>query len=348
MAGDRRIGALAALAGLRSRHGGRLRVAARPPRAGGGVRGRRRAGAGRTRPSRRCSPPSSRAAWAAIGAATTGRSGPHAVTALRHRRRHPGRRRLPRRAASTIRSRRRCCSWRGDWSSLDARRVGIVGTRNATGPGCEFAATARPRVSRPTVSRSCPDSPRASTAQPTAASCGSTASRRRRSSPTVPTRPTRVSTASCGTPSRRRAADLGVAAGHRAGEVPVPAAQPHHRRAQRGARRGREPRARRFADDGEGGARAVHRRHGRARVGQQPRRRRNQPTDPRRGDTGHRRRRRARWRSGSTTVTPTGGLRSPTAAAWRRGRRARALSCRPVHARRRSSPISDFRSPRRR
>ena len=24
---------------------------------------------------------------------------------------------------------------RGDWSSLDARRVGIVGTRNATGPG---------------------------------------------------------------------------------------------------------------------------------------------------------------------------------------------------------------------
>jgi DNA processing protein len=28
---------------------------------------------------------------------------------------------------------------RGDWSSLDARRVGIVGTRNATGPGCEFA-----------------------------------------------------------------------------------------------------------------------------------------------------------------------------------------------------------------
>lgn len=28
---------------------------------------------------------------------------------------------------------------RGDWSSLDARRIGIVGTRNATGPGCEFA-----------------------------------------------------------------------------------------------------------------------------------------------------------------------------------------------------------------
>ncbi|MDF2732495.1 MAG: dprA [Desertimonas sp.] len=29
--------------------------------------------------------------------------------------------------------------WRGDWSALDARRVGIVGTRNATGPGRDFA-----------------------------------------------------------------------------------------------------------------------------------------------------------------------------------------------------------------
>lgn len=28
---------------------------------------------------------------------------------------------------------------RGDWLALDARRVGIVGTRNATGPGCEFS-----------------------------------------------------------------------------------------------------------------------------------------------------------------------------------------------------------------
>jgi DNA processing protein len=31
--------------------------------------------------------------------------------------------------------------WRGDWSVLEARRVGIVGTRNATGPGRDFAAT---------------------------------------------------------------------------------------------------------------------------------------------------------------------------------------------------------------
>jgi DNA processing protein len=31
--------------------------------------------------------------------------------------------------------------WRGDWSALDARRVGIVGTRNATGPGRAFADT---------------------------------------------------------------------------------------------------------------------------------------------------------------------------------------------------------------
>lgn len=30
--------------------------------------------------------------------------------------------------------------WRGDWSALVGRRVGIVGTRNATGPGREFAA----------------------------------------------------------------------------------------------------------------------------------------------------------------------------------------------------------------
>lgn len=31
--------------------------------------------------------------------------------------------------------------FRGDWTALDVRRVGIVGTRNATGPGCDFAAT---------------------------------------------------------------------------------------------------------------------------------------------------------------------------------------------------------------
>ncbi len=30
--------------------------------------------------------------------------------------------------------------WRGDWSVIDARRVGIVGTRNATAPGRDFAA----------------------------------------------------------------------------------------------------------------------------------------------------------------------------------------------------------------
>lgn len=29
--------------------------------------------------------------------------------------------------------------WRGNWPALDARRVGIVGTRNATGPGRDFA-----------------------------------------------------------------------------------------------------------------------------------------------------------------------------------------------------------------
>ncbi len=31
--------------------------------------------------------------------------------------------------------------FRGQWSAFDARRVGVVGTRNATGPGCTFAAT---------------------------------------------------------------------------------------------------------------------------------------------------------------------------------------------------------------
>jgi DNA processing protein len=30
--------------------------------------------------------------------------------------------------------------FRGDWTALDSRRVGVVGTRNATGPGREFAA----------------------------------------------------------------------------------------------------------------------------------------------------------------------------------------------------------------
>ena len=62
------------------------------------------------------------------------------------------------------------------------------------------------------------------------------------------------STPRCGPRScERGAAAVGVAARHAARGVPVPAAQPHPRRAQRGAGRRREPRARRLADHRPGG-----------------------------------------------------------------------------------------------
>ena len=87
---------------------------------------------------------------------------------------------------------------------------------------------------------------------------------------------------------------LRVAAGNGARGVPLPAAQPHPRRAQRGARRRREPRARRIADHRPGGDRAVDRRDGRSRLGPQPGRGRHQPAAPRRRGARHVRRRRAR------------------------------------------------------
>ena len=148
--------------------------------------------------------------------------------------------------------------------------------------------------------------------------------------------------------ARRRPAAVGVAAGHGARAVPVPAAQPHPRRAQRGARGRREPRARRIADHGARGARAVGRGDGRARVGAQPGRRRHQPAAPRRRRAGHRRRRRA----GRARARPPAGRRAGyDPRPLPRGDRGAACSSAAGPTRARSttsSPTSACRSPRRR
>jgi DNA processing protein len=136
--GDRRTGALAALAGLDLVTSGRLRVLlayhdaeeafavaagrlqphpAVAPMLTGELRAAWRESAAR-RPvelwADRC------ARWR-IGAVTQGEPGYPDV--LRHDPQPPA-----------------VLFFRGDWSPLDARRVGIVGTRNATAPGCSFAA----------------------------------------------------------------------------------------------------------------------------------------------------------------------------------------------------------------
>ena len=77
---------------------------------------------------------------------------------------------------------------RGDLAALDARRVGIVGTRNATQAGRDIAVELGARSPRP-ASPSCPGWPRASTAPPTAACSASPAVGRSPSSATAPTSP---------------------------------------------------------------------------------------------------------------------------------------------------------------
>ena len=139
MGGDRRTGALAALAGLDLVTSARLRVllAYHEPEESYAV------AAGRLRPHPAVEPMFNselRAAWAAsaaerdplvwaercarlrIGAIT--QSDPDYPAALVNDPQPPA-----------------VLFFRGEWSALDARRVGIVGTRNATGPGCDFAAT---------------------------------------------------------------------------------------------------------------------------------------------------------------------------------------------------------------
>ena len=147
---------------------------------------------------------------------------------------------------------------RGDLGALDGRRVGIVGTRNAT--------TARPRHRRRARSgtrrRRRRRGVRAGQGHRRRGSsrCAGrrpdgrpVARRRQRAGPAVPAGARRA----CGPRSASGAAAVRVAAGHAARAVPVPDAQPHHRRPERGARRGREPRAWRLADHGPGRARAL-------------------------------------------------------------------------------------------
>ena len=155
-----------------------------------------------------------------------------------------------------------------------ARRVGIVGTRNAT--------ASRPRTWRFDLGRDLADAGVrvvSGLAKGIDGAAHRGALRRRHrpvgrspSSPTASTSPyPREHADAVGRGVPTRAAAVRVAAGHAARGVPVPAAQPHPRRAQRGAGRRREPRAGRLADHGPSRASSARVEvHGRARLGPQP------------------------------------------------------------------------------
>ena len=204
------------------------------------------------------------------------------------------------------------------------RHAGRTGHRRSS------SATVSPRP----ASSSSPVSPRVSTARLTPVRCGAAVGRPSRSSATVRTSRTRGFTpgsgrtcaaAGCSCPSGRLA---------RPRAVPLPVAQPHPGRAQRGARRGREPRARRLPDHRASGHRALDRRHGGARLGPQPGRRGHQPAAPRR---------RRPVTSVDDVLVALGldtrraghaGLRPSATAARHRRRSAGAVPAGPVHARR--------------
>ena len=183
--------------------------------------------------------------------------------------------RSPIRCAST-RCRRRCCSSAATSTCSTRRRVGIVGTRNATPAGRDTAVRARPgarRGRRHVVSglaKGIDGAPTAARSRPRRAG-------RRPSSGTGPIGLSPRAHRAVGRRLRTRGADVGGAARHAAGAVPVPDAQPHPRRAVRGPRGRREPRARRLADHRPGRARAIDRRAGGARLAAQPGRGRHQP-----------------------------------------------------------------------
>ena len=189
-------------------------------------------------------------------------------------------------AGGAVRPRRPRRARRADAPASSARAT----PRRAAGTPRSGSAGRSPRPASP----SCRGWPRASTARPTAA---------RSPWPTAgpaavvgngPDRPyPRVHAELWARGLRARGAAVGVAARHAAGAVPVPDAQPHPRRAERGPRGRREPRAGRLADHRPGGARAVDRRHGRPGLAAQPGRGRHQPPAARRRGAGHRRRRRA-------------------------------------------------------
>ena len=136
--------------------------------------------------------------------------------------------------------------------------------------------------------------------------------------------------------------------GTRPRAVPLPAAQPHPRRAERGARGRREPRAGRVADHRPGRDRALDRRDGGSRLGPQPRRRRHQPAPARRRRAGHLRRRRAGRPRPRHPAGHVGAVRPPAAA--RAASRPRcSTGAGAIRARStRSSSTSVCRSPRRR
>ena len=212
---------------------------------------------------------------------------------------------------------------RGDWSALDARRVGIVGTRNATGPGREIAATLGRGLAE------------AGVAVVSGLAKGIDGAAHRGALRAPDGRAVAVVGNGLDTPVPAASnAELWDAVGERGlllsewppgtapERVPVPAAQPHPRRPQRGARGGREPRARRLADHrreaalervdrGDGGARA------RSATAPRPAPTSCSATAPRRSPTPTT----CCVALGLDTGAPAGGLRPAAAAARRRGRR---------------------------
>ena len=139
---------------------------------------------------------------------------------------------------------------RGDLSALDARRVGIVGTRNATQRGRETAARFGYELADEAVvvvsglakgiDGAAHRGALAADGAPPVAVVG-----------TGPDRPYPAQHAELWEAvAARRRADLRVAAGHAARRVPVPVAQPDPRGAGRGAGGRREPRTRRQPDHG--------------------------------------------------------------------------------------------------
>ena len=304
-------------------------------------------GPGRTRRWRRCSPRDRTAAWSRSAQRRPIDEWAARCARSRHRRRDAGRRRVPRRAGHATRSRLPCCSGAATGRRWTARRVGIVGTRNATGPGRQFAAALGFGLAANAVTVVSGLAKGIDGAAHLGALRADSASRRR-----CRRQRSRHPVSACRRRAverrgDRRAAVVRVAAGHRAGAVPLPPTQPHPRRAQRARRRRRESRARWFADDGEGGTGAVDRGHGRSRVGQQPSRGGNQPADPRRGDAGHRRRRRA---VGARARPPSRRAVATTPVRCRGARRPPCWSAAvPIRARSTtSSPTSACRSRRRR
>ena len=231
------------------------------------------------------------------GAATTGSASSPPAT------------RTSRPSCVTIRSRRPSCSPAATSPRWTHRRVGVVGTRNATRAGRETAGELGHGLAEAGVvvvsglAKGIDGAAHAGALRSWrwAARRGG----RQRSGQPLSTRPRPV----VGGRLPTRPPPVRVAARHGARAVPLPVAQPHPRRAQRGARGGREPGARWLPDHRASGHRPRRRRDGGAGLRPQPCRPRRQPVAARRRRARHLRRGRA---GGARPRLAAGRRRPPT------------------------------------